>query len=92
VKLVDGSAERKAVMACYRSGNLLVGQWLKDRHGRKKYATLRLSDMGPFFASMLLAAKTGFKQCILSVLGPALKTRLKTVILAFPRSRSDDKI
>jgi hypothetical protein len=69
----------------------MVGQWLKNRHGKKKYATLRLNDMGPFFASMLLAVKTGIGQCILSVLGPALKTRLKTVILGHPRFRSDHK-
>ena len=92
VKLVDGSAEKKAVMACYRSGNLIIGQWLKNRHGRKKYATLRLNDMGPFFASMLSAAKTGLRQCILSVLSPALKTRLKTAIQGLPRCSPDDKI
>lgn len=92
VKLIDGTSERKAVMECYRSGNLRIGQWLKNRHGKKKYMTLRLNDMGPFFASMLLATRRGLSRYILYIFGPAIKTRLKTAVLRLARCSSNEKI
>ena len=52
VKLVDGSAELRASWEYFRTGRLSLGQWLKDRSGRKKYVIFRFDDMGPFFATI----------------------------------------
>ncbi len=92
VKLIDGASERKAVLERYRSGNFRMGEWLKNRRGKKKYMTLRLNDMGPFFASVLLAARRASSRCILFILGPVIKTRLKTAVLCFLRHSSNEKI
>jgi predicted ATP-grasp superfamily ATP-dependent carboligase len=88
VKLIDGSAERSAVIASYRSGNLVIGEWLKNRSGKKKYATLRLNDMGPFVASMLLVARNGASELVSHVVGPTIKSKLKTALRALRRSPS----
>jgi D-aspartate ligase len=92
VKLIDGSAERSAVIAAYRSGSLVVGEWLKNRSGKKKYATLRLNDMGPFVASVLLAAKNGVSELVSYVVGPTVKSKLKMVVRGLRRSPSDGKV
>jgi hypothetical protein len=64
VKLVDGSAELKASLAYFKSGRLTIGQWLKDRGGKKNYVIFRHNDVGPFFAAILrffgrIAIKSG---------------------------------
>jgi hypothetical protein len=53
IKLIDGSAELKASWEYYKSGRLSVGQWLKDRSGRKKYMIFRYGDVLPFLATIL---------------------------------------
>ncbi|UCG61157.1 MAG: hypothetical protein JSV52_12635 [Candidatus Zixiibacteriota bacterium] len=47
VKLIDGSAERRAAWKLYRSGRLSLGRWLSDWRGRKRYMRFRLNDPGP---------------------------------------------
>ena len=91
VKLVDGSAEMSAVMESHRTGKLVIREWLKNRRGKKKYATLRLNDMGPFVASVLQAAKNGLSELLLRVLGPRVKSTLKSAIHGLSRRRSEGR-
>jgi D-aspartate ligase len=88
VKLVDGNAERSAVLASYRSGSLVIGEWLKNRSGKKKYVILRLNDMGPFVASMRLRLKNGASDLVTFVVGRTLKSKLKTALLGLRKGGS----
>lgn len=49
-KLIDGAHESKAAWQYFRMNRLSIGQWFKDRRGKKKYMLLRAGDTGPYWA------------------------------------------
>jgi|GEM_PF-741944 len=51
VKLINGVKEIRSAFMYWRTGELELARWLKERSGRKKYMTFRLNDLGPFIAS-----------------------------------------
>ena len=52
VKLICGIREFKAAWQYWRSNDLTIGQWIRDRSGEKKYMLFRSSDPMPFIWSL----------------------------------------
>jgi len=69
VKLIDGSAERKAALQYHSQGRLTISQWLNDRRGSKKYMRLRANDPGPYLASVYMKARRTAGKAVRTVLG-----------------------
>lgn len=69
VKLIDGSAERKAAMKYYHLGQMTLGRWFSDRRGSKKYMRFRAYDPGPYLASVYMKARATAGRAVRTVLG-----------------------
>ena len=80
VKLIDGVAEIKSALVLYRAGELTIGQWIKERRGRKKYMILRANDVGPFIKCVCTAGRRALSRCVVAILGENTRKKLATAL------------